>query len=98
AVAAPPQTWDARMPGAGGVVLGTVQSIFVPGRWYPEWLMRVAAHDCVSAGGAAAVQRPIVAASGVVGSRRVLQNAALRCLGCQIQRTKLHRHQAGRLG
>ena len=38
------------MPGAGGVVLRPVQRVFVPGRWHPERLVRIAAQHRLAAG------------------------------------------------
>src|SRR5437016_14669341 len=42
AVEPPPQARHARVPGAGRVVVRSVQSVFVPARRHPEWLVGVA--------------------------------------------------------
>src|ERR1700681_1611500 len=58
AVAPPPHAGKAGMAGTGGIVLRSVQRVFVPARWYPERLVRIAAQHRLAARRSAAVQRP----------------------------------------
>ena len=98
AVAAPPHAGKAGMSGAGRVILRPVQRVFVPARRHPERLMRIAAQHRLAAGGAAAMQRPVVAAGRIVGAGGVLQHAMLRGFRRQVQRAERLRQQARRLG
>ena len=94
AVAAPPHAGEAGMAGAGGIIVRAVQRVFVPTGWHPERLVRIAAQHRVAGAGAAAVQRPVVAAGRVVGAdaagrdRWRRDHEVLRCLGRQVERAQ----------